>query len=58
LEFADIFRDAGGNGRVDPELLVAHEGFAGKFEENAFVNGAGGRGLCVRRHRKPIIMAS
>ena len=41
LDFGDVFRDLRRHGRVDAVGLLAHQGFAGKFQENAFVGGAG-----------------
>ncbi len=37
-------RDLRGDGRVDAERLLAHQGFAGEFEEDAVVDGRGGHG--------------
>ncbi len=44
LDLADVGGDAGGDRRVDPELLLAHERFARQLEEDAGVdrNGHGG----------------
>ena len=38
LDLADVARDARGDRRIDAELLLAHEGFAGQLEERAFVD--------------------
>ena len=43
LDLADLLGDLRGDRRVDPERLLAHEGFAGEFEEDAAIDG--------RRHR-------
>ena len=43
LDLADVPGDAGGDRRVDPELLLAHEGFTGEFQEDTAIDG--------RRHR-------
>jgi hypothetical protein len=32
---ADLTRDLGGDGGIDPVRLIAHEGFAGEFEEDS-----------------------
>ncbi len=48
LDFADLTGDLRGDRRVDAEGLLAHEGFAGKFEEDAGVGGP-------RRHETTII---
>jgi hypothetical protein len=37
LDFGDVLRDARGDHRVDAELLVAHQGFAGELEKDALV---------------------
>ena len=39
LDLADLAGDLRGDRRVDPEGLVAHQGFAGEFEEDAGVGG-------------------
>ena len=41
LDLLDVFRDLGGDRGVDSELLLAHQGFAGKFEQDALVGGSG-----------------
>ena len=41
LDFADLPGDLRGGGGVDAERLLAHQGFAGEFQEDA---GEGGRG--------------
>ena len=38
LNLADVARDARGDRRIDAELLLAHQGFAGQLEENALVD--------------------
>ena len=40
LDLADVLGDLRRDGGVDPELLLAHEGFAGEFQEDATVGGA------------------
>ena len=37
LDLADVLGDLRGDGRVDAELLLAHQGFAGELEEDAAV---------------------
>ena len=39
LDFADLAGDLRGDRGIDPERLLAHEGFAGEFEEDAGVDG-------------------
>ena len=41
LDFGDVQGDLVGDGGIDPVGLLAHQGFAGKFQEDAFVGGAG-----------------
>src|SRR5258708_5381396 len=41
LNLGDIPGDLRRHGRVDAVGLLAHQGFAGKFEEDAFVRGPG-----------------
>ena len=50
LDLADLLGDLGGHRRVDPVVLRAQEGFAGEFQEDAFVDGGGSGG-----HRREII---
>ena len=35
LDLADLLGDLGRDGRVDPELLLAHQGFAGELQQDA-----------------------
>ena len=52
LNLTDIVGDASRHGGIDAELLVAHQGFARQFQQDALVGrGWGG----VRGHRKTII---
>ena len=44
LDFADLLCDLCGDGGVDPEVLLAHQGFAGELQEDAMVDGSGHRG--------------
>ena len=39
LDLGDVLGDLRGDGRVDAVGLRAHQGFAGEFEEDAFVSG-------------------
>ena len=39
LDFADLAGDLGGDRGIDAERLLAHQGFAGEFEEDARVDG-------------------
>ena len=50
LDFADLLGDLGRHRRVDPVVLRAQKGFAGEFQEDAFVDGGGSGG-----HRREII---
>ncbi len=43
LNFSDVCGDAGGDGRIDAELLLAHQRLPGKFQEDALVHGRRGR---------------
>ena len=43
LDVRDLAGDLVGDGRVDAEFLLAHQGFAGQLEENALISGHGGR---------------
>ena len=43
LDFGDVLGDLRGDGGIDAVGLLAHEGFAGELEEDAFV-GERGRG--------------
>jgi hypothetical protein len=58
LNLADVACDPRGDHGIDAKLLFAHEGFAGQFEQRAFVDrsdsGCGGFG----RHRTAIISSS
>ena len=38
LDLADVAGDARGDGGIDAELLVAHQGFARQLEEDALVD--------------------
>ena len=40
LDFGDVLRDLRRDGRIDAVGLLAHQGFAGEFQEDAFVGGA------------------
>ena len=42
LDLADLAGDLRGNGRIDAVALLAHEGFAGEFQEDAFVEARSG----------------
>ena len=44
LDLGDVLGDLRRDGRVDAVGLLAHQGFAGEFEEDALVGGAGGSG--------------
>ena len=39
LDFGDVLGDLCRDGRVDAVALLAHQGFAGQLEQNAFVCG-------------------
>ena len=41
LDFGDVLGDLRGDGGVDAELLLAHEGFAGQLQQDAAVDGGG-----------------
>jgi hypothetical protein len=43
LNLSDVARDLRRDGGIDAVALLAHERFAGKFEEDAFIGG-GARG--------------
>ena len=43
LDFGDVLGDLRRDGRIDAVGLLAHQGFAGEFEEDAFVGGRGRR---------------
>ena len=45
LDLADVAGDAGGDGRIDPELLVAHQRFAGELQEDALIERGCGSGI-------------
>ncbi len=53
LNFGDVFGDAVGDRGVDPVVLLAHEGFAGQFQEDARV---GGNGRVARGHVRLMII--
>ena len=36
LDFADVLGDLGGDGGIDPELLLAHQGFTGELTGRAY----------------------
>ena len=42
LDLGDVLGDLRRDGRIDAVGLLAHQGFAGEFQEDAFVGGAGG----------------
>ena len=44
LDFGDVERDLRGHGGIDAVVGLAHQGFAGEFEKDAFVGGSGRRG--------------
>ena len=50
LDLTDLAGDLRGNGRIDAIALLAHQGFAREFEEDALVSWSGGEG-----HRTQII---
>jgi hypothetical protein len=39
LDLVNVFGDLCDDGGVDSELLLAHQGFTGKFQQNALVGG-------------------
>ncbi len=41
LNLEDVFGDLGRDRRIDSELLLAHQGFTGKLQQNALVGGSG-----------------
>ena len=41
LDFGDIVGDLRRHGRIDAEVLLAHQGFAGQLQKDAFVGGSG-----------------
>ena len=47
LDFGDVERDLGGDGRIDAVVLFAHQGFAGQLEEDALIGerGQGSHGM-------------
>ena len=44
LDFGDVLGDLRRHGRIDAVGLLAHQGFAGQFQEDALVGGSGGTG--------------
>ena len=48
LDLADVLRDLGRDGRVDPELLLAHQSFAGELQQDAAIGGGHDWGLYQR----------
>ncbi len=55
LNGANVVGDASGHGRVDAELLLAHQGFARELQEDPFVDWGGRGSSGIGGHQDPII---